>query len=197
MPPKLDDDLPDRARQILQVAERLFSKQGFFATSMDDIADAIGLTKPAIYHYFKAKDDILVQIRQRNIDEMLELARPVLDSDAAAVNKLRAILIAHTNRVITRRSVNKIYFEEASAVTGARARPIARAEEGYEEDLRKLYAQGIADGELRDVDPGIAVATILGSCNWSYRWFRPRGELSTMEMAELIVSLLLDGHRTR
>lgn len=183
-----------RRREILDVAERLFWEKGFHAASMEDVADAIGLTKPAIYHYFRSKDDILLEIRQSIIDEMLELTEGVMEADRPPVDKLRDILVAHTEVVLRRRRANKIYHEEAGSLPAGRERSIRAAEAAYEDVVRELYAKAVADGSLRDVDPGIAVAVLLGAINWSYRWFRPRGRLRVPDMADLIVTLLLEGH---
>lgn len=185
-----------RRKEILEVAERLFWQKGFHAASMDDVAEAIGLTKPAIYHYFRSKDDILLELRQSIIDDMLHLIEGVLEADGSPAVKLRDILVAHTEVVLRRRRANKIYHEEQGTISNGRAKQIAKAEAGYEDVLRRLYDEGVAAGELRDVDAGIAIATILGAINWSYRWFRPGGPLRVAEMARLIVSLLLGGHLT-
>lgn len=183
-----------RRREILDVAERLFWEKGFHAASMEDVADAIGLTKPAIYHYFRSKDDILVEIRQSTIDQMFELTDGLVEGDGEPVDKLRDVLVAHTEVVLRRRRANKVYHEEAGSLPADRERAIRAAERAYEDIVRGLYADGVAAGQLRNADPGIAVAILLGAINWSYRWFRPRGELRAPEMAELIVSILLEGH---
>lgn len=183
-----------RRREILDVAERLFWEKRFHATSMEDVADAIGLTKPAIYHYFRSKDDILVEIRQSIIDEMLELTEGVMEADGAPVDKLRDILVAHTEVVLRRRRANKVYHEESGSLPAGRERPTPAAESQYEDVVRGLYAKAVSDGSLCDRDPGIAVAVLLGAINWSYRWYRPRGSLRAPQMAELIVEILLDGH---
>jgi len=183
-----------RRREILDVAERLFWEKGFHAASMEDVADAIGLTKPAIYHYFRSKDDILLEIRQSIIDQMLELTEGVVEADGAAVDKLRDVLVAHTTMVLQRRRANKIYHEEAGSLPAGREREIRRAEADYEAVVRNLYAQAVEEGDVRAVDVGVAVAVLLGAINWSYRWYRPRGRLRAPAMAELIVDILLDGH---
>lgn len=183
-----------RRREILDVAERLFWEKGFHAASMEDVADAVGLTKPAIYHYFASKDDLLLEIRRSVMDEMLELTDGVLEAEGEPVDKLRNVLVAQAEVVLRRRRANKVYHEEAGSLPAGRERATRAAERAYEDVVRGLYAQGVADGRLRDVDPGIAVAVLMGAVNWSYRWFRPRGELRAPEMAELIVSILLEGH---
>lgn len=183
-----------RRQEILSVAERLFWQKGFHASSMDDVADAIGLTKPAIYHYFRSKADILVELRQSIMDSMIELSEGVLEADGSPATKLRRILVAHCEMVLRRRKANKIYHEEQGTIADEQTRAMRRRESGYEDVLRGLYGEGVAAGELRDVDAGIAIATILGAINWSYRWFRPQGSLKAPQMAEVIVGLLLEGH---
>lgn len=183
-----------RRREILDVAERLFAKHGYASTSMDDVAEAVGVTKPAIYHYFRSKDDILLEIRQSIIDEALERVEGILEQDGSPARKLADLLVSHTETVLRRRRANKIFHEEHGLLSPERERSISGKDRRYEQVLRQLYAEGVEAGELRDVDPGIAVATLLGASNWSYRWFRPRGTYGADEMAALIVDLLLEGH---
>lgn len=183
-----------RRAEILRVAERLFASNGYAATSMEDVADVVGVTKPAIYHYFRSKEDLLLEIRQSIIDGALELVDGVLEAEGRPSQKLADILVAHTETVLKRRRANKIFYEEHGRLAPERERAIRRAERRYEKVLRQLYQEGVAAGELRDVDPGIAVATLLGACNWSYRWFKPRGRLKAGQLAEVIVDLLLEGH---
>ena len=183
-----------RRREILDVAERLFARHGYASTSMDDVAEAVGVTKPAIYHYFRSKDDILLEIRQSIIDEALERVEGVLEAEGPPSRKLADLLVSHTETVLRRRRANKIFHEEHGLLSPDRERSISGKDTRYEKVLQQLYAEGVEAGELRDVDPGIAVATLLGACNWSYRWFRPRGQYSAEEMAALIVDLLLEGH---
>jgi TetR/AcrR family transcriptional regulator, cholesterol catabolism regulator len=183
----------ERREEILRVAERLFHKNGYHATSLDDVADAIGFTKPAIYHYFKSKEDILFEIREAIIRDALERTEDVLILDASPAEQLRALLVGHTQMVLQNRRANKIYYEEQGLLSPSRERQIRRLERRYEEVARGLYVDGVAAGELRDIDPAVAIATILGACNWAYRWFRPRGRLKADELAEVMVDLLMNG----
>jgi TetR/AcrR family transcriptional regulator, cholesterol catabolism regulator len=185
----------ERREEILRVAERLFHQNGYHATSLDDVADAIGFTKPAIYHYFQSKEDILFEIRDAIIRYAIDRSQEVLSTAATPIDRLTGLLVVHTQTVLENRRANKIYYEEQGLLSADRERKIRQLERRYEKVLRKLYEEGVAAGELRDVDPAIAVATLLGACNWAYRWYRPRGRLKSHELAEVMVDFLMNGYR--
>lgn len=185
----------ERRQEILRVAERLFHQDGYHATSLDDVAEVIGFTKPAIYHYFESKEDILFELRDRIIREALDRAAEITKQGGTSAEQFTAVLVAHTRTVLEERRANKIYYEEQGLLSGDRERRIREHERRYELVLRDLYTQGVADGDLRDVDPGIAVSTLLGACNWAYRWYRPGGDLRPKELAETLVDLLTHGYR--
>src|SRR6266851_2075058 len=78
----------DRRREILQVAARLFRAKGYAATSLEEVADAIGITKAAIYYHFTSKDEVLFEMRDRIVRESLVRVRRIVESDETPVVKM-------------------------------------------------------------------------------------------------------------
>ncbi|GAA3971266.1 TetR/AcrR family transcriptional regulator [Thermobifida alba] len=185
----------DRRTQIIKVATALFREKGYHVTSLDDIADRIGFTKPAIYYYFKSKEDVLFAIVNSIVDEALERFRAIADGPGSAGERIHALLVEHTRTILRNLDANTVFYNERGLLSPKREKEMRQREREYTEVMRSLYAEGVASGELLDIDPSVATATLLGASIWSYRWFDPRGRLSVDEVAEQIAKLLLNGYR--
>jgi TetR/AcrR family transcriptional regulator, cholesterol catabolism regulator len=185
----------DRRSQIIEVATALFRERGYHATSLDDVADRIGFTKPAIYYYFKSKEDILFTIVDGIVESALHRMRPIAERDATAVDRLHDLLVENTRVILENLEANTVFYNERGLLSPEREKQIRRREREYTNIVAALYTEGVADGELLDVDPSLATATLLGASIWTYRWFDPAGKLSVEEVSEQIARLLLEGYR--
>ena len=186
----------DRYEQILKVATRLFAEEGYHVASLEDIAREIGFTKPAIYHYFGSKEEILYEIHERIVRGARDKLKELLDSELAPVELLTAALEEHTKTMLRNLEANSVLFQERGRLSEEYERSILALESEYESLLVQLYSRGVDAGELRGVDPKIAINTLLGACNWAYRWFRPRGKYRIDDFAGVVVELLMHGYCT-
>ncbi|MEY9214945.1 TetR family transcriptional regulator [Thermobifida halotolerans] len=185
----------DRRAQIIEVATALFREKGYHVTSLDDIADRIGFTKPAIYYYFKSKEDVLFAIVNGIVDEALERFHAIAEGPGSPGERVHALLVEHTRTILRNLDANTVFYNERGLLSPEREKEMRKREREYTEVMQRLYAEGVANGELLDVDPAVATATLLGASIWSYRWFDPEGRLSADEVAEQIAKLLLNGYR--
>ena len=185
----------DRKAQIIDVATSLFHRKGYHVTSLDDIADHIGFTKPAIYYYFKSKEDILFAIVDEVIGEALDRVRPIASRDDSPAERLHDLLVQNTIVVLSNLKANTVFYNERGLLSPERERDIRTREREYTKIVQELYEEGVEAGEFLEVDPRVATATLLGAGIWSYRWFDPAGKLSIEEVATQIARLLLSGYR--
>lgn len=186
----------DRKAQIIEVATVLFRENGYHATSLDDIAERIGFTKPAIYYYFDSKEDILFAIVDEVVRGALVRVRAIADRDEPIVERLHAILVENTQVVLENLDANTVFYNERGLLSPERERMVRDREREYTQIVRDLYVLGVASGELADVDPTVATSTLLGASIWAYRWFDRHGRLSVEDVAEQVAALLLTGYRT-
>jgi len=184
-----------RREQIIDVATALFRQQGYHATSLDDIADAIGFTKPAIYYYFNSKDDILFAIIDDIVDQGLRRIRAMASREGSAAERLHDLLVENTRVILENLDANTVFYNERGLLSAKHERAIRAREREYTQIVMDLYTEGVANGEFIDVDPHIATSTLLGASIWSYRWFDPDGKLSIDQVAESITRVLLEGCR--
>ena len=180
-----------RREQILHAALRAFREKGFHATTLDDIAEHLGLRKTALYHYFPDKESILWECHQ---ESLAELRRIIKGSKAlpTASEQLAYVIREHV-RVMTDTLEGSPLAFEVSAFSPDRQREIIAARDKYERAVRRIIARGIADGEFRAVDVKTAVFAILGSINWIARWYRPEGSLHAEELGRQFADHLVGG----
>lgn len=182
--------------QIIAEATRLFAERGFAGTSLKDIAEAAGLTRPALYHYVRSKEDILGKL----VTELAELPAQALQ-DVIAEQGLTA-----PERL--RRMAHAVAFQQATGP--ARFQLLIRSEadlppglvDQYDESRRQVLrafagviTDGIASGDFRPVDARIAALSVLGQCNWVAWWHHDgsaeENERVASEIADLAVASVL------
>ena len=182
----------DRRRsEILHAALRAFRDRGYHATTLDDIAERLGVGKTALYHYFPDKESILLACHQESLadlDRILRGARRL----GSATERLGYLIREHV-RVMTDTLEGSPLAFEVPALSPGRQRPIIAARDRYERAMRRIIGEGIAGGEFREVDPKIAVFAILGAVNWIARWYRPEGALHAGELGRQFADHLVGG----
>jgi AcrR family transcriptional regulator len=188
----------DRLAQIRIEASRLFIEKGYDGTSMQDIADAVGLTKAGLYHFVESKEDLLSLIIDIGLErlerEVIEPARAVADPAERLATYIR-LHVDNISRIesdvgnpITSVTDNLTGLSEARRVqTQARLRQVPDLVRGA---LQELNAAGRLSPGL---DTTVAAFSIIGMVMWTNRWRRPGGRLSSKDVAESIVRLALHG----
>ena len=180
-----------RSKEILRAALRGFREQGYHATTLDDIAERLGVGKTALYHYFPDKESILYACHQESLAELDRIIKGAKALETAA-ERLGFVIREHV-RVMTDTLEGSPLAFEVSALSPERQRDVIAARDRYERALRRIIAQGVEDGEFRPVNPKIAVFAILGAINWIARWYRPEGSLQADELGAEFAHHLVGG----
>lgn len=186
----------ERKQQIVETSTMLFKNQGYHATSLDDIADVVGFTKPAIYYYFKSKEDILFEIVDGIVSNALERIRLVAQGPGTPAERLHGLLIENTRAVLENLEGNTVFYNSRGMLSPEREQDVRERERVYTRVVRDLYVEGVEAGELLDIDPGVATATLLGASIWTYTWYAPEGRHPQEQVAQEVASLLFSGFRT-
>ena len=180
-----------RRREILHAALRAFREKGYHATTLEDIAEHLGVRKTALYHYFTDKDAILFACHQESLAELDRILSGVMDSETAA--EQLAYLIREHVRVMTDTLEGSPLAFEVTALSPERQKSVIAGRDRYERALRRVIARGIEEGEFRDVNPKTAAFAILGAINWIARWYRPEGALHAEELGTEFADHLVGG----
>jgi len=181
-------------KQIFEHAIQLFAERGFAGTSLQDIADATGLTRPALYYYVNNKEDLLrILVRQETEDFAANLAAIGTDTARTPVERVRAMVYESALR---------------QANDPARFRLLVRSEAELPEDVFAVYSEGrrqvlkaytdvitegVHAGMLRPVDPRICALGLLGMSNWIAWWHHPGDRRTAPEIATEIADLATAG----
>lgn len=180
--------------KITEYSIKLFEKKGFSETSIQDIVDSIGVTKGSFYYYFSSKEELLMDIHLRYIDELLGRQEKILAEQSTSKQKLFDIVYMLISSIKSKGASAKIFFREMRHLSDARLAQIIAKRDEFRLNVERLIREGIKKGEFRkDLNPVIVTFGILGAANWSYQWFNPDGKVSDREVAEIFVEMILKG----
>lgn len=183
----------NKQSDIMQAAIRLFQQKGYHATSMQDIADAVGLQKGSLYHYISGKEDLLVVIMHDALSQYITRLAEIKALELPVRQRLEMAVRSHLTGIAENLGMLTIFLRESYALNPDQQQTINVESDRYNRMFEELFAEGIASGEVRNLDPKFATRVVLGSCNWSYRWFRPEGSQSIDQMADFFIDLLFNG----
>ena len=182
-----------RRAEIVQQASELFDEVGYHTTSMDDIAKAVGLAKPTLYHYFQSKDSILLAVHEEIIRLLLGGQRTrALGQDQDPIELLFEVMVDIIDLMRTHRGHVRVFFEyQRELPQDARSGALADRDE-YFTSVQQIFETGQAQGVLHG-DPRLSALALFGMCNWAYQWYDPKGRLTTQDVARHFHGVLLDG----
>ncbi|GAA4546144.1 TetR/AcrR family transcriptional regulator [Pseudonocardia xishanensis] len=181
--------------ELYEHATRLFAERGFAGTSLQDIADALGITRPALYYYVKSKDELLAtlvtEVTHGPLDELNALVAGGGDAEAL----LRGIVEVIVGRRATQPERFRLLIRSEAELP---AELTAAYDEGRRAVLKVIAGvveDGVRSGRFRPVDARVAALGVLGMCNWVAWWFHPGGRDSaegvTAQLADMAVGALV------
>lgn len=181
----------DRRREVVAQAAELFDRVGYHTTSVAAVAQAAGLQKPTLYHYFSGKDEILFWIHEEFIDLLIskEAARAPLQAADALLGVMTDVL----ELMQTHRGHVRVFFEHYRELSLDDQETIRRKRDAYQDAVEAIVRRGVRAGEFRDVDPRLTTLAVFGMCNWAYQWYSVEGSLSPRQIAERFFGLLFIG----
>jgi TetR/AcrR family transcriptional regulator, cholesterol catabolism regulator len=181
-----------RREELTRIAARLFAERGYQGTSLADLAGALGVQKPSLYHHIASKEDLLWEIAWSGA----EAFHAALDGvpAAPASDRIRLALRAHLAVVAGQLDIATVFVREWRYLEGERRERFVAERRRYEERVRELFREGVERSELRtDLDVATAGLLFLSAANWAYTWLRPGSD--TDSLADRLYDSLLDGMR--
>lgn len=186
---------------IYAEAARLFAERGFAGTSLQDIADAMGMTRPALYYYVKNKDELLARLVAETTEApAAEIKRLAEHRGADPAVRLRGVAHAMALRRATDPDRFQMLVRSEAELPVDLAQSHRAAQRATLKEMIVLIEEGISTGHFRPVEPRTTALAIIGMCNWIAWWQHSIGEQSADEIAEQIADLALtmvrpsDGH---
>lgn len=190
-------ELRARKREaILVAAVRMFNERGYHATSLDDVAASLGISKPVVYHYLGNKEQVLLECMQRGLAELSSALDDARVQPGSGLERLKSFMFryAQINMADFGRCVIRTGDEVLSPDNRARFRALKRE---IDSQLRGLVAEAGADGSAHVEDIRLATFALAGALNWPARWHVENGTMAAEEIAGKLVGFLIDGLKPR
>lgn len=184
--------------KIKEQSISLFERKGFSETSIQDIVEALNVTKGTFYYYYSSKEQLLMDIHKEYIDDLLQRQQKILDSGESQKEKLKSVIHLLISDIARNGDSGKVFFREMRHLTEDNATDIKKRREQFRLNIEEIIRRGAKTGEFRkQLRPDMTALAVLGITNWTYQWFNASGELAADELAELYSSIVLDGINDR
>jgi TetR/AcrR family transcriptional regulator, cholesterol catabolism regulator len=185
----------DSRQEILRTAARLFQQRGYDATSMNDVAAALKLSKGGLYHHFQSKDEILYEIMNHAMEITQERVLDPVRGMANPEERLRALIRLHIEVVLSPRDREiTVMLHENHPLPPALRKRINTRKKEYVHFVESLIAEVQRARQAKGaVSPRAAAFALLGMINWIYQWYKPEGNLQVHTLVPQFTDLVFGG----
>jgi TetR/AcrR family transcriptional regulator, cholesterol catabolism regulator len=185
--PALRQRYDRRQQQVVYQAAKVFARQGYDQTTMQELAGTMDLSTGSLYHYFSGKEGLLTAICDQLMEPLLEQAAELMAGEQDPEQRLRALVRLWVCHVVAHRDHMLVFQQERHLIeSGDRWRKVRASRKAFE----RLAADALA-GARPDGDTRLGLLALLGMVNHTAQWYRPRGELSPEAIADGYVDLVL------
>ncbi|MFD7923662.1 TetR/AcrR family transcriptional regulator [Streptomyces sp. NPDC059740] len=179
-------------QRLLATATRLFAEQGYDRTSVQEIVDAAGVTKGALYHYFGSKDDLLHEVYGRVLRLQQDRLDHFVGQDAPVEQRLRDAAADVVVTTIENLDDTKIFFRSMHHLAPEKQKQVRAERRRYHQGFRALIEEGQRSGVFRDDTPAdLVVDYHFGSVHHLGNWYRADGALTPQQVADHLADLLM------
>jgi AcrR family transcriptional regulator len=185
----------EKLREICRIAARVFYAKSYDGASMQDIAEAVGLTKAGLYHHVGSKDRLLYEIQNYGMDILDETVLAPIKNIADPREKLRQTIMGHIDLIVRARDQEiTVILHENRSLSGPLRKKLNARKRAYIEYLQDLIAkvQEQSGGPSR-IKPNLAAFALLGMINWLYQWYSPQGQITQDELVEAYTDFFFRG----
>jgi TetR/AcrR family transcriptional regulator, cholesterol catabolism regulator len=188
---------PAREDQVRAAALRFFKEKGYHATSMRDIAEAVGINKGSLYSYIKSKEDLLIPVFERAQGVLLRQIEEIsADTAASPTERLKRAIHAHVTAVAENLDVLTVYLSEWRQLATESLATNRYQRERYAAMFHQILRDGVDAGEFRPMDTRIVMLGMIGMCNYLFRWYRDDGRLIPAQIADELIDMVMRGVAT-
>jgi TetR/AcrR family transcriptional regulator, cholesterol catabolism regulator len=190
--PALRERYDRRRRQAIEDAAHVFAARGYDQTSMQQLAEDLGVAAGSLYHYFGGKEQLLIAICDQLMDPLLDDARTLLAAGGPPELELRMLVRLWVAHVIAHRDHMLVFQQERHTIeTGEQWRGVRAGRKQFERLVERALAEAQEAGALRLADRRLSLSALLGMVNHTAQWYRPHGRLSPDQIADGYVELLI------
>ena len=182
----------DQREMILEQAAHLFARRGYPSTSMNQVAEACGLSKATLYHYYKDKYSLLVSIAEGHVSRLQALVVEVEAEALVPEQRLRELIRRIVEEYADAQDAHRVLTEDVKFLDEADRERVL----DHERDVVSGFARAVAEvrGESLQAELSKPLTMLLfGMINWMFTWMKPEGELDYDAMAPIVADLFMGG----
>ena len=183
-----------REREIIEAAAEIFHRKGYSETSVQDIADAVGILKGSLYYYIDSKEDLLFRMLLEVHEDAKGIVEETAALDAPPLERLRVYVRRHVEYNANNLAKIAVFYHDFALQTPKRKKAILQDRKFYEDFVRGLIEEAQERGEVdQSVDPTLIANAIFGVANWIYTWYQPTGSVNADYLGKLYAELVVSG----
>ncbi|QDF41503.1 TetR/AcrR family transcriptional regulator [Bradyrhizobium symbiodeficiens] len=182
----------EKREAVLRAAVQLFLEQGYHRVTLNEVAERLNITKPALYNYFRGKDEILFECWSMGAELVDSVITEINAGSGSGLARLRKLVHAYAALMATDFGASLVRFDLRD-LTERNAAVARAAKKRIDATFRDYIAAGMADGSINACDPKLAAFAIAGSLNWIGHWYRRDGGLSPTAIADEFTVRLTEG----
>jgi AcrR family transcriptional regulator len=183
-----------REESILQAAAACFGEQGYRATTLETVAERLGISRVTLYRYCPSKEELLIRVFERSIAIFQRGLRQICAQDVPPEEKLRQIIRHQVRLMADHRNFLSVFFSEESHLPPEMAQRARSERRTYDALIEEVIREGVEAGRLAPLPPKLLSFALLGMCNWMYQWYQPDGPLAAEEVARIFTTIVEHGY---
>lgn len=185
-------DPATKREAVLKTAAELFLEKSYGRTSLNDVAERLKITKPALYHYFRNKEEILIECYRLGTGLIEETLNEIAAHCGTGLEKVEAFIFSYANVMTVNFGRCVMRIDQGDLSSGALAE-VKAYKRKIDRRLRSFIREGVEDGSIAECDPKLAAFSVAGALNWICTWYEPDGPLSPEEIASQFSRTLTRG----
>lgn len=182
-----------KREHVVDVAVELFSRNGYVGTGVQDIGEAAGLARGALYYYIGSKDALLAEIHDRVLDPLLLESAAILEMEASFETRLRLISESLLWQILNRQEHVWVFLHEYRQLEGEHREVFREKRQRFESHIRQILGEGSERGLLRVADLDLTTLAFLNLHNYTYQWQAGRKDLQVEELAGFYCEIFFNG----
>jgi TetR/AcrR family transcriptional regulator, cholesterol catabolism regulator len=185
--------MEDRRDQIFSEGARVFAEKGYGRTSLQEVADALGVTRPALYYYYRSKEDLLFEITSFVMDRVMADLREVAESGRTPLEKLRGLIGRYVRFFASHPHELTIMSTEVDSLGPQRREVILARQREYLRLVRSIVRDLLGEHPGTTLDETSVAFALLGGMNWIFKWYDPGGRVTPEKLADDFTQLFSFG----
>jgi AcrR family transcriptional regulator len=178
--------------ELLRISAEIFAKHGYSGTSLQQIADAVGMLKGSLYYYIAGKEDLLYEVVRTVLQSAVANVQPSLEGSEPALDRLQRATEAHLRHLMTNFAETRVYLNDVDKLSPKRRAQLPARD--YVHLFHVLIEQGQKDGSIRaDVDQAITLRSYLGFINSICMWYSPGSDATPEDVVKNVTTILRSG----